>query len=149
MSFSVMFDILKKKEKEKIVFVQCGHFYLSVGEDAVLLHEILGLKCTCFKKNMCKVGVPRDSLEKYLVKLKELKYAYIVYDYDKVQNELIKKYFANGKYHYLEEKTINCLKCKGISYYEDDKYLEAVTKLLEKNKRDVKYWWNKEMKDGK
>lgn len=35
MSFSVMLEILKKKENKKIVFVQCGHFYLATEGDAV------------------------------------------------------------------------------------------------------------------
>lgn len=132
MSFSQMIDLLKEKEKKKIVFVQCGHFYIAIGGDAVLLHERLDLKCTCFKKNMCKVGMPIDSLEKYLEQLEKFKYAYVVYDYDKSKKELIRKYYKEGKCHYIEEKTINCLKCKGISRYEEDEYINAVIKLLEK-----------------
>ena len=61
MSFSMMFDILKKKEK-----------------------------------NTCKIGIPVDSLEKYLIKLNKLKYAYAVYDYSKLKAELHKKYFSEG-----------------------------------------------------
>ena len=132
MSFSVMFEILKKKDKKKIVFVRCGHFYLAIESDAVFLHEILDLKCTCFKNQICKVGIPTTVLEKYLKKLDELRYAYIVYDFDKAKRELIKKYETEGKYHYLTERNKNCLICKGISEYHEDEYLEALTKLLEK-----------------
>ena len=82
MSFSKMLEILKKKEK-KIVFVECGAFYLAVGEDAVFLHDTLRLKCTCFRNNICKIGIPINSIEKYLVELNKLKYAYTVYDFDK------------------------------------------------------------------
>lgn len=132
MSFSMMFEILKKKDKEKIVLLSCGHFYIAIEEDAVLLHEILGLKCTCFKNNTCKVGIPINSLEKYLEKLNKFKYGYVVYDFNKQQSELEKKYVKEGKYHYLTEKNINCLRCKGIVKYKKDEYLEAVNKLLEK-----------------
>lgn len=79
-----------------------------------------------------------------------MQYAYVVYDYDKKYHELIKKYFADGKYHYLEEKTINCLTCKRISKYKEDEYLEAAAKLLEKeNKIDIKYLLNRKIEDGK
>lgn len=132
MSFSMMFDILKKKEKNKIVFVQCGHFYLAIGEDAVLLHERLELKCTCLKKQICKVGVPVNSIKKYIDVLDSLGYSYVIYDYNKINKELIRKYDKEGKYHYLTDKNLNCLLCKGISIYKEDEYLEAVTKLLEK-----------------
>ena len=47
MSFSQMLEILKNKEKENIVFVRTGTFYIAVGEDAVLLNKKLNLKCTC------------------------------------------------------------------------------------------------------
>ena len=97
MSFSKMFDLLREKEHGKVVFVKCGHFYIAIEEDAVLLHELLDLKCTCFRENTCKVGVPVNSIEKYIGKLKELKYSYTVYDYDKDKIELIKISEGKGK----------------------------------------------------
>ena len=53
MSFSKMLELLKQKEKEIIVFIKLGTFYISTAEDAVLLHNKLELKCTCFKMNIC------------------------------------------------------------------------------------------------
>ncbi len=148
MSFSEMFAILKQKEKRKILFVQCGHFYIAIGEDAVFLHQKLDLKCTCFKNHICKVGVPTDALEKYLRKLEQLKYAYIVYDYEKTKKELIKKCVAIGKYHTIQEKTINCLQCKGISKYKEEEYIMAVAKLLKKEEEN-KNFNIEEVKNGK
>ena len=46
-----MLEILKEKEKGTIVFVKLGTFYVAVGEDAVLVHKLLDLKCTCFNRN--------------------------------------------------------------------------------------------------
>ncbi len=66
MAFSQMLEILKEKEKGTIVFVKLGTFYIAVGEDAVLMHKKLELKCTCFKMNICKVGFPVVALEKYI-----------------------------------------------------------------------------------
>lgn len=149
MSFSKMLEILKQKEKKKIVFVQCGHFYLAIEGDAVLLHEILGFKCTCFKNQVCKVGIPVGSLEKYLKELEKLKYAYVVYDFDRANYELLKKYEKEGKYHYLSERNINCLLCKGISKYKKDEYLEAITKLLKKEDAKIYLIEDEEREDDK
>ena len=71
MSFSTMLDCLKEQEKGKIVFIKLGTFYVAVGEDAVLLHNKLELKCTCYKNHMCKVGFPVNALDKYVEKLNE------------------------------------------------------------------------------
>ena len=130
MSFSKMFDLLKEKKQGKVVFVKCGHFYIAIEEDAVLLNDLLGLKCTCFRENTCKVGVPVNSIEKYISKLKELRYGYVVYDYDKTNIELRKISEGKGKENYVKNKNINCLVCKGISKYKEDRYLEAVNRLI-------------------
>ena len=66
MAFSNMLEILKEKEKGTIVFVKLDTFYVAVGEDAVLVHKLLDLKCTCFKMNICKVGFPVIALDKYV-----------------------------------------------------------------------------------
>ena len=68
MSFNHMLELLREKEKNKIVFVKLGTFYIAVGEDAVLMHKKLDLKCTCFKMNICKVGFPVVAIEKYVEK---------------------------------------------------------------------------------
>ena len=59
-----------------MVFVRIGTFYIAVGEDAVLMHKKLELKCTCYKTNICKVGFPVIALEKYVDKLNKTKYGY-------------------------------------------------------------------------
>ena len=43
MSFSNMLEILKEKNKGKIVIIKLGAFYVATGEDAVLLHKKLNL----------------------------------------------------------------------------------------------------------
>ena len=131
MSFSKMLEILKEKNKGKMVLIKIGAFYVATGEDAVLLHNKLDLKCTCFKNQECKVGFPMNALDKYTEKLDKLKYSYIVYDYDKTKNELIEICKKIGKNNNEKNKNINCLLCKGVNQYSDSKYLEALQKLLE------------------
>ena len=131
MGFSNMLEILQEKNQEKIVLVRLGAFYIATGRDAILLHTKLNLKCTCFKNNICKVGVPINSIEKYIEKLNKMKYSYVIYDYQKETMELKEKYVGNGRKNKITEKNINCLTCKGISEYQDDEYMLAVLKLFE------------------
>ena len=133
MSFSQMLEILKNKEKENIVFVRTGTFYIAVGEDAVLLNKKLNLKCTCYKTNICKVGFPVIALDKYVEKLNEA--GYVIYDLNLNKSELKEIVRKKGKYNKETEKNRNCLLCKGIKVYpEDDKYLMALIKYFENEK---------------
>lgn len=136
MSFSNMMEILQEKNKGKIVFVKLGAFYIATKQDAVLLNEKLNLKCTCFKENTCKVGIPVNSLDKYIEKLNKTKYAYIIYDYNKEKNELKEIHYKLGKQNKIIEKNINCILCKGIDIYKDDEYMNAFQKLIDLEKND-------------
>lgn len=92
------------------------------------------IKCTCFKNNICKVGIPINSLERYIEKLDKIKYSYIIYDYNKEKNELKEIYSKIGKQNKVTDKNIKCLKCKGIVAYKNDEYMEAIYKLLNQEK---------------
>lgn len=134
MSFSNMLEILQEKNKGKIVLIKLGAFYVATDKDAVLLHDKLNLKCNCFKNNVCKVGIPVTSLDKYKELLDKTKYAYVIYDYDKEKVELKEICSKVGKLNKITEKNINCLTCKGINKYKEDEYMEAICKLIEKDK---------------
>ena len=138
MAFSQMLDILKQKEKGIIVFVKLGAFYIATAEDAVLLHKLLSLKCTCFKMNICKVGFPVNSLDKYLEKLNNTKYGYVIYDFNSEKIELREVTRKKGKYNKETEKNINCILCGSIDkrYEKTDKYVLAVNKMLEKELKE-------------
>ena len=130
MSFSNMLEILQEKNKGKIVLVKLGVFYIATGKDAVLLNNKLDLKCTCFKNNVCKIGIPINALDKYIEELNQIKYSYIIYDYNKENNELIEIESKIGKQNKLVDNNINCLKCKGINVYKEDEYMQAIYKLI-------------------
>lgn len=136
MSFSQMVKILREENKEKIVFVNVGVFYIAVEEDAVLLNSKLKLKCTCFKEHTCKVGVPINVAEKHLKKIEELGYSYIVYNFDRERESLKVVKEFKGKPNKTTRKSINCLLCKGIKKYQDDVYIEALKKYYEQKIRD-------------
>ena len=61
-----------KRKKRKNSNNKLGTFYIATEKDAVFLHKKIHLKCTCFKNNICKVGFPVNSLEKYIEELNEI-----------------------------------------------------------------------------
>lgn len=132
MSFSQMVKILREGHKDKIVFINAGVFYIAIEEDAVLLNSKLQLKCTCFQKNTCKVGVPIKCVGKYLDKIEKLGYGYIVYNLNKEKQSLSIVREFNGKKNKTERKNINCLLCRGLEAYKDDDYMEALRKMYER-----------------
>lgn len=75
-----------------------------------------------------------NSLDKYLEKIEELGYSYVVYKIDKEKEELTKIKEYEGKLNKTKSKNINCLMCKGVKKYEDDKYLETLRKLYDKQR---------------
>ena len=127
-------EILQERNKGKIVLIKLGAFYVATEKDAVFLHEKLELKCTCFKNNVCKVGIPINALEKYVEKLDSTKHSYIIFDYDKQNRELKEIHSKIGKQHKITSKNINCLECKGVSAYKDDEYMEAIYKLMDQER---------------
>ena len=135
MSFSKMVEGLKERDKEKLLIIGLGAFYIAIGEDAVLLHEKLGLKCTCFKNHICKVGIPRNSIGKYIKEIEKLKYGYILYDYNSKNKRLLELSYKECKKNKIMNKNINCLACMGASKYEEDDYSIALLKFIEELKR--------------
>ncbi len=83
-----MMELLQKKNQGKIIFCNAGYFYIAIGKDAVLLNNLLELKASCIKPEVCKVGFPINSLEKYTELLIQKRYSYIVYYFDQEKEEL-------------------------------------------------------------
>lgn len=139
MGFSQMMEILQEREKGRIVFCNAGEFYIAVGKDAALLNQILGLKVSCFKTEVCKVGFPIQSLEKYTELLSQKKYGFVVFYFDKEKKELeIIESYKGKKKNEIKKEKLNCYECKhnGKYYKKEDIYIEAIVKLYEKEKKD-------------
>ena len=160
MGFSKMMELLQQKNKGKIIFCNAGNFYIAIGKDAVLLNNLLGLKLSCLKEEICKVGFPLTALEKYTNLLEEKKYTYIVYFFDQEKEELEIKKEYEGKYiNETQAEKINCYTCKNSTkpYKKADKYIRAVAKLyenenqIERTKKEVmenkkKIWFKRKQK---
>ena len=123
-----------EKNKGYLIWIRCGAFFVAICANAVILSNILGLKRICIKQGVCKVGIPVNSLEKYKELLDKTKYAYVIYDYDREKTELKEICSKVGKLNKNTDKNINCLICKGIDKYKEDEYMEAISKLIEKEK---------------
>ena len=138
MGFGKMLELLQEKEKGYIVIANSGTFYIARGRDAVLLHNILDLKVNCMDTEICKIGFPVNSLEKYTKLIEEKQYSYIVYNYDNKLEKLtiLKKY--KGKYfNNIKEQRLNCYICSNTvkMYRKHDKYIQAVANLYDEEKK--------------
>ena len=131
---------LKKENEDRILLARCGVFMIAIGKDAIFLSEKFGFKKTCFKKGVCRVGVPLTYTLKYLELLEHRGYSYVVYDYDKNTKELIEKYRYNG-INKIEEIDFLCKNCdrykekNAIDIFELLKMKEEEKRKLEENKK--------------
>ena len=146
MSLSKMLEILQERNEKKIVIIRLGMFYIATGRDAVLLHDKLNLKCTCFTDNVCKVGVPIIAIDKYIEKLDKTGYGYVIFNYNKDKTELTEILRKSGRATRTTNRNLDCLTCKGISAYKDDEYILALCNYYEKlsNEENEKDGNNKE-----
>ena len=136
MEYIEMIEKLKQMYPNRIVLMSCGAFYIAIGEDAVILNKKLNLKVSCVKKYMCKVGVPKSSIEKYIEKLN---YKYIVLDYDKERKEIIKKSIQGEKDKPIYDFNNGCEVCKNNKVPLTE-YDEAFKKYIEEEFGDEVIW---------
>ena len=113
MGFSKMIELLQEKDKGKIILINAGSFYIARGKDAILLNNLFNLKLNCLETEVCKVGFPINSLEKYTKLIEEKNYSYIVYNFDNKLYKLkeLKKYIGK-KINNITDNRLNCYICK-------------------------------------
>ena len=130
MGFSKMMELLQEKNKGKIVICSNGGFYIAVGKDAVMLHELLDLKVSCFKPEICKIGFPikRKIKDKDLLWLLEE----ILFAQKREKGLEIGNYtsqmFANIYLNEIDQYIKHQLKIKYYCRYLDDSLLIVKTK---------------------
>lgn len=88
---------MKLKDKDKIYLFRSGIFYISLGEDALILNEKYNLNLLYFNKEVEKCGFPVKSLEKYLK----------IFDDDKLNYEIVKESDKEGVIKILEKVDID------------------------------------------
>lgn len=154
MSFGKMVELLQQKDNGKIILVNSGSFYIARGRDAVLLHNILNLKVNCMETEICKIGFPLNSLDKYTQLIEQEQYSYIVYNFDNKLGKLnITKKYNGKKLNTIEKEKLNCYICTNTvkMYKKNDKYIQAVADLYEEEyqKQEKETKLNKEKTKGR
>lgn len=154
MSFGKMLELLQQKDNGKIILVNSGSFYIARGRDAVLLHNILNLKVNCMETEICKIGFPLNSLDKYTQLIEQEQYSYIVYNFDNKLGKLnITKKYNGKKLNTIEKEKLNCYICTNTvkMYKKNDKYIQAVADLYEEEyqKQEKETKLNKEKTKGR
>ena len=128
--FIDMVERLQRENKGKIILIRNGAFICGIGKDAVIMHNILKYKPTCFKNEICKIGIPVSQLKKTIPKLIETGYSFIVYDYNKEQHREIEIYRIEQEE--IEEEKEN-VECKNCWYFEKRK--KEISKYIEELKK--------------
>ena len=64
MKFIELLEQVKRLEenKRKIILAKCGAFFVAIGRDALILEQNVGLKLTCVRPKVCKIGIPANSI---------------------------------------------------------------------------------------
>ncbi len=127
MKFVQEIEKLQKENEESIIIAKNGIFFVAIGKDAITLHEQLNLKLTCMKKELCKVGFLVKNVEKYIQKLEEIGYSFILYVKNE-KDELEEIYKFKGKNIEETRKCLECTNCENKKEQEED-ILERVRKL--------------------
>lgn len=95
MKYTDLMEKLQRENSGHIVLMKSGIFFVAIGKDALELNKLLGLKLTCMKEGLCKVGFQTRSLEKYVHKLNHTNKSYAIYNYN---NSTRKRRINNKKY---------------------------------------------------
>ncbi len=127
MKFVQEVEKLQKENEGSIILAKNGIFFVAIGKDAITLHEELGLKLTCMRKELCKVGFLVKNVERYIAKLEKLGYSFILYVKNE-KDELEEIYRYKGK---DTKETRNCLECKNCENRkeQEEDILERVRNL--------------------
>lgn len=118
---------LQEKNEGKIILMKSGIFFIAIGKDAVVLHDVLGLKTTCIKDKICKVGFPVRNVEKYIHLLEENDLSFIIYVKNE-ENQIEELYRNEGKDVNEFRNCLDCKKCLNLPEKEKD-ILERIRKI--------------------
>ena len=117
---------LQQQNFGTIILVKNGIFFVAIGKDAIMLHKMLGLKLTCMKQELCKVGFLVKNVEEYIKELEEIGYSFKLFVKD--NNDLEEIYNFNGKDTDENAKRLECSKCGNRMEAEED-IIERVKKM--------------------
>lgn len=112
MKFTDTIYKLQKENEGTVILVKNGIFFVAIGKDAVFLSEKIGLKRTCMKDKLCKVGFSIQSSEKYMDLLEKNNISYKLYQINKSLDEPEVIYSYSGDKNLEQRECIDCTNCK-------------------------------------
>ena len=127
MKFVQEVEKIQKENEGSIILAKNGIFFVAIGKDTIILHEELGLKLTCMRKELCKVGFLVKNVEKYITKLEEIGYSFFLYVKNE-KDELEAIYRYKGKNTKETRNCLECMNCENKKEQEED-ILERVRNL--------------------
>lgn len=68
MKYTDLLEKLQKENKEHIVLMQSGIFFVAIGKDAIELNRTVGLQLTCMKEGLCKARISSKKFGKIRAK---------------------------------------------------------------------------------
>ena len=153
MNFLELVRKIKVKNVGKVCIVKSGIFYYALDKDALVMGKYCKLDKICFSVNVCKVGFPVNSLDKYMNILKSNSISFCVYGFlDENITDFMEKETFNYKdkeygklfdcYYYDIDYSIFVKDCFNCKFYEREiicnvsrltdtvnKYLEEIQKF--------------------
>ena len=85
-----VYETLKKKYKDYLIFIRCGCFYDLMGEDAEWMNEHFDWKLY-ERRNLPYTGTGEYSLDTIKEKLREINRKYIIVEQDKIREVVERK----------------------------------------------------------
>ncbi len=73
MKYTELLEKLQKENKEHIVLIKNGIFFIAIGKDAIELNKLIGLQLTCMREGLCKVRISSKKFRKICIKTKRNK----------------------------------------------------------------------------
>lgn len=160
MNFLELVRKIKIKNIGKVCIVKSGIFYYTLEKDALVMEKYCKLDKICFSVNVCKVGFPINSLDKYMNILKLNNISFCVYDFI---NENIHEFIEEETFEYKDKEygkifdyyyndidysmfVKDCFNCK---FYEREiicnvsRLTDTVNKYLEEIEKFNQYQYNK------
>jgi hypothetical protein len=162
MNFLDFFRKIKVKNIGKVCIIKSGIFYYALEKDALVMAKYCNLEKICFSVNICKVGFPINSLDKYMNMLKLRNISFCVYDVlegihencklldeetikykDKEYGKIYETYFGDVDY---TDFIKDCFNCK---FYEREiicnvsRLTDTVNKYLEEIEKFNRYQYEK------
>ena len=122
------YNKIKAENENCIVLIRSGVFYVALGIDAYILNDILGLKLIDIS-NTKKVGVPVNSVKKYMNLMQNYDVPYVVV----VNGEVIYNYKGNFDFVIKTPKLEKLLEILDIK----DKLLKYIYEILSKNLGEI------------